>query len=174
MKKLLNLWVKLLTILFPKKIEKVDYVPLDPLPELPPEPRLTNEEKFVKLCIEGLGTDVSPDDIVKDEVGCAESISNLIKKIFPDFPILVSTRDLHNRLSLDSRFQATLDRGKGRIVVSPRTTNTFGHTGVFMDDDSIASNDSNSGKFVINYTWNSWIREFRDRRKLRIFIYKIN
>ena len=93
------------------------------------------------------------------------------KKIFPDFPILVSTRDLHNRLSLDSRFQATLDRGKGRIVVSPRTTNTFGHTGVFMDDDSIASNDSNSGKFVINYTWNSWIREFRDRRKLRIFIY---
>src|SRR3990167_6476550 len=92
---------------FPKKIEEkyMPYQPLEKLPELVKEFMPTNNEKFLKICLDALDTDPSTPDGVKDEVGCAETLSVLIKKIFPDFPILVSTKDLDWNLFSDKRFE---------------------------------------------------------------------
>lgn len=134
---------------------------------------MTNEEKFIKACVDNLDTDVSPDDIAKDEVGCAESVSNLIRKVFPDFPIILSTKDLDMKLFMDKRFRRVDLPNRGRIVISPRTAKIFGHVGVWVTNEKIASNDSRTGKFVSNYDWQSWIEEFKYKRGLKIYIYEI-
>lgn len=144
----------------------MEYVPL-------PEKKMTNEEKFIKVCQEALDTDPSTPDGVKDEVACAETMSILLKKVFPDFPTIVSTKDLDAKMFLDKRFKRMDLPNKGRIIISPRTDKKFGHVGMFLTNDRIASNDSRTGLFQGNYTWDSWVEEFKYKRGLRIFIYEL-
>ena len=149
------------------------YQPLEKLPELVKEFMPTNNEKFLKICLDALDTDPSTPDGVKDEVGCAETLSVLIKKIFPDFPILVSTKDLDWKLFSDKRFERITIPEMGCIIISPRTNTIYGHTGMFITSERIASNDSKTGLFKGNYSWNSWIKEMKDRRGLKIYLYRI-
>jgi len=46
---------------------------------------LTNTEKLCRVAISYLGKDASPKDLASDGLGCAESISNIIHEVFPDF-----------------------------------------------------------------------------------------
>lgn len=133
----------------------------------------TNMEKFIKVCLDALDTDPSTPDVVNDEVGCADTVSHLIKKIFPDFPILVSTKDLDWKLFQDKRFERTTEPERGAIVISPRTNTVYGHAGVFITNERIASNNSKTGLFQGNYDWNSWIKTFKEGRGLKIYVYKI-
>lgn len=145
----------------------MEYIPL---------PMKTNKEKFIDVCIEALDTDPSTPDTVKDEVGCADTVSFLIRKVFPDFKILVSTKDLDAKLLLDKRFERVLEPQKGDIIISPRTNTTFGHTGVFITSERIASNNSfgaKKGIFNGNYTWDEWVKEFKNKRGLRVYLYRI-
>lgn len=132
----------------------------------------TNKEKLVEIAKQSLGKDISPRNLAPQELSCAEGVSELIKKIHPDFPILVSTKELADQLKKDTRFEATLTPSVGCIVISPRTQTKNGHTGIFTKEDTIASNSSKNGKFEENYTWNSWIKAFRDKKGLRIYLYE--
>jgi hypothetical protein len=134
---------------------------------------MTNEEKLLKLAIASLDTDVSPDDLANDELGCAESLSTLIRKVLPDFPILLSTKDLDMKLFIDKRFKRVNLPNKGRIIISPRTPAKPGHCGLWITNDRIASNNSYNGLFQGNYTWESWVEEFIYKRKLHIYIYEL-
>jgi hypothetical protein len=144
-----------------------------PLP-ITKETMETNREKFLKVCQEALDTDVTPKDEVPDEVACAQTISTLIKKVFPDFPILPLTNDLFSKLKSDKRFKAVLEPGKGRIIISPRIGDTPGHVGAWITEERIASNNSRNGLFQGGYTWQSWVKEFRDRRGEKIYIFDFN
>jgi len=140
------------------------------------EPTMTNEEKLIKVCVDALGTEVTPQDRIPDEVACSEVMTTLVQKVFSDFPILPSTRDLFNKLKSDKRFKATLTPRQGVIIVSPRTPTTIGHVGTFVTDSMIASNNSfgvNKGKFTGNYSWNGWINEFRNNRNLKIYLFEV-
>jgi glycosyltransferase involved in cell wall biosynthesis len=44
--------------------------------------RMTNQEKFLKVCLEALDSDPTPQDEIKDDVSCAFTPSTLIKKVF--------------------------------------------------------------------------------------------
>src|SRR3990167_4086441 len=122
----------------PKEVE-MKYIPLHELDiELLKELEPTMQDKFLKVCLDALDTDPSTPDIVKDEFGCADTISALLKKVLPDFPIILSTRDLDFKLFSDKRFERLSEPIKGGIIVSPRTSTTFGHTGVFITSDGIA------------------------------------
>ena len=153
----------------------MEYVPLTPeiAEEIKKQLEPTMNDKFLKICLDALDTDPSTPDTVKDEVGCADTVSNLIKKVFPDFPIMVSTKDLDWKLFSDKRFERVVEPEMGCIIISPRTNTVFGHTGVFITHERIASNNSKTGLFQGNYTWDSWIKEFKTRRGLKIYIYKI-
>lgn len=163
---LLKWLVKIWQVFFPPKIEEVEFIPPKPM---------TNEEKFLKVCMDALDTDVTPKDNVPDYIACAETMSTLIKKILPDFPILASTKDLDHKMFMDKRFKRCDLPCRGRIIVSPRTKKTNGHIGIFLTNDlKIASNNSYNGKFDgQSYTWDEWIKEFKYKRKLRIYIYEI-
>ena len=148
------------------------YVPIEVLNEyIEPEP--TMDEKFLKVCLNALDTDPSTPDGVKDELGCADTLSHLIKKVFPDFPILFSTKDLDFKLFTDKRFERITEPQKGAIIVSPRTPTQTGHCGVFITGDRIASNNSKTGLFQGNYLWSSWITEFKEKKGLKIYLYKL-
>lgn len=160
-----------------------DFLQSKPVPEvLPPvlDPDLqpiihpmTNEEKFLKVCLDALDTDPTPKDEISDDVACAHTLSTLIKKVYPDFPILSSTKDLDAKLFLDKRFKRMDLPNKGRIIISPRTSAKYGHCGVWITNERIASNNSSNGLFQGNYTWESWIKEFKDKRGLKIYIYEL-
>ena len=158
---------RLLQVFFPPKIEEVEYIPL---PEIKMK---TNAEKFIEVCLNALDTEVTPQDNIPDYVACAEVISTLIKKVFPDFPMISSTKDLDMKLFMDKRFQRITEPERGVVVISPRTINVNGHVGTFITSEKIASNTSKDGIFRGNYLWNEWIREFKDRRGLKIYLYKL-
>ena len=166
MQRLLEWVAKLLRTFFPPKIEEVEFIPI----EIPME---TNQEKLIKEATKARGTDVSPKNLAPQELSCAEGVSELLRRVYPDFKIQISTAELFKQLKLDKRFKATLTPSAGCVIISPRTSDTYGHTGIFLTNDKIASNDSRKGVWEQNYTWDSWIREFRDKRGLRIYLFEL-
>lgn len=133
----------------------------------------TNNEKLIRIAQDALDTEVTPKDETPDYVACAEVVSTLIKKVFPDFPVISSTAELFQKLKADKRFKATLTPIMGCIVVSPRTASTYGHTGIFITNERIASNESKTGIFRGNYSWSSWIAEFVHKRNLHTYLFEI-
>jgi hypothetical protein len=131
----------------------------------------TNTDKLIKVAQKALDTDVTPLDNVPDRVACAESVSTLIKKVLPEFPIIASTADLYVKLKQDKRFKAVLNPVRGAIVISPRTATVNGHTGIFITNERIASNNSSTGLFQGNYFWNTWIDYFIHKRGLRVYLF---
>ena len=96
-----------------KSIIKIEgYIKPDVEPQTPQEEMLALAKKYV-------GTDASPNDVAPDELGCAESVSCLIQKIYPNFPTEVSTTKLYKRMLADSRFEKTLKLEAGNILISP-------------------------------------------------------
>jgi hypothetical protein len=162
---------QLLGILEKKSIEQKESTPL---PTPPITKHMNNKEKFIKVCLDALDTDVTPEDREPDELACSATICKLLQKVFPDFPYFPLTTDLFYKLKVDKRFKAVLEPGKGKIVISPRIGTTPGHVGVWITEDKIASNTSKTGLFQGNYMWASWIREMRDRRGLKIYIFDFN
>jgi hypothetical protein len=169
---LINVAIKLKELLVLKKT--LETPKPTPLPIINEPIMETNREKFLKVCLEALDTDVTPSDKTIDELACSESLSTLLKKVFPDFPILPLTNDLYTKLKSDKRFKAVLEPGKGRIIISPRIGATPGHVGVWITEEKIASNTSKDGIWRGNYTYPEWIKEFRDKRKERIYIFDFN
>jgi hypothetical protein len=172
LKALENWWAKFSQ---KSKIEIVEFIP-PPEPEPEPEPEPTMSDKLLKTAHSFLDKDVSEEilkkDIVPDEVACAETVSLLIKQIYKDFPILPSTRDLYNFFEKDKRFKPSV-AGIGKIIISPRTPSTYGHVGIFITETRIASNDSRTGKFIGNYTMESWKKEFEAKRGLITRVYEL-
>jgi len=179
---------------FFKNLLKVlwDFLQPKPVPEvLPPvlDPDLqpiihpmTNEEKFLKVCLDALDTRVSPDNPVPDEVSCAWDVSILISKLvdFKDFKKQASTKKLDWQLFGDKRFYRPNKAGKGRIWMYPAKTNskgeitTYGHVLVQITEDRLASNNSlgkDKGKFTGNYSIEEARKEFITKRGLTEYIY---
>ena len=145
-----------------------------PPQELPMNQELTNREKLLEAIRDSIGSDASPGDKVSDEFGCAESASNIIKKVYPNFraPIL-STKELVAELDRHPEcFERTTLPKPGCIIISPRTDTTTGHAGFFVAKDRIVSNDSATGLMQDNYSWSSWVLSFKDRKGLRIYIWE--
>lgn len=112
------------------------------------------------------GTDLS--FLVPGEVGCAEAVSRVIHEVLPDFQIVTGTATLDGILARDYRFRAVLAGEMilpGDVLVSPSGSGNGnlpnGHTGVFVEDKRIYSNDSASEKWLPNYTWQAWAARYK-------------
>ena len=111
---------------------KTYYMPKEPdtevEPNTPPVPESSPTEPLLPLNLQiyqearkWLGKEASPKDLAPDEVGCAESVSNIVNYVIPDFPAgVVSTINLKEILSKDPRFHTELNIQAGDIIVSPR------------------------------------------------------
>jgi hypothetical protein len=107
-----------------------------------------------------IGRDASPRDLAPDQLGCAESVSMIIKDVLPDFPIITGTWVLRDRLDKDVRFKKVTVPMPGDIIISPTGTVAKapfpGHVGILGADTTVMSNDSRAGKWEANYTIASW------------------
>ncbi len=105
------------------------------------------------------GRDASPLDLVNDDLGCAESVSQLIRKVIR-FPIVTGTWTLNDILKMDSRFQdANHNRSPGTIIICATGTGNGkirGHVGILGDRGIIMAADSRDGIWREGYTLGTW------------------
>jgi hypothetical protein len=124
----------------------------------------------------GLDVDVSPSDFAPDELGCAETISNLIRKIVPSFPIILGTWTLYGEFKRNSRFKRITEPETGAIIISPTGFGNGkfpGHVGIVGENGKIMSNDSKTGKFIQNYTLKTWAERYAIKGGFPIFYFKL-
>lgn len=136
----------------------------------------TPRECLLELAKENLGRDVTPDDNVPDEVACAESVSAIIKKLSPMFPIIPATWNLNKTMMASDSFESTLDLTPGNIIISPTGLGNGkirGHVGIILENNKIASNNSNTGKWEDGFTIDTWVRRYRGIGKLPIYVYEL-
>jgi len=136
------------------------------------KPVRTQKQKLIELATFALGTDISPLNLAPQEVSCSEGVSNLLSKVSDIPSSVLSTASLKTCLDDSQKFERITQPEDGCIIVSPRTATINGHTGIFLGQD-IASNDSSDGVFKKNYTYNSWIKYFKEGKGLRIYLWRL-
>lgn len=134
-----------------------------------------------KKAINHLGIDASPSDAADDVLGCAESVTEIIKQVLPDFPVILGTWTLDDRFFKDRRFMITQTPQPGDIVISPTGTSKLGrkapirgHVGIIGENNIIMSNDSYTGKWMANYTIETWRKRYQDLGGYQVTFYTFN
>jgi hypothetical protein len=133
--------------------------------------RLTDENrlKLYEAAVKALGTDASPNDVAPDELGCAETVNELVKNTFGEYINarygITSTYWLYKALKENILFKEVFIPSPGDVVISPtgygkNPAIPNGHTGIVMLGGKIASNDSRTGKFEENYTIDTWSQRY--------------
>lgn len=174
--------ITLIKNLFMKKetITEVEYIPVsltppDPQPEIPAKTPRDALYETAKVCI---GIDVSPKDIAPDELGCAESVWNILNRAFPNnvgFPLTVSTIVLFRELSKSPLYKRVETPLAGDIIISVTGTGNgrikHGHTGI-VGKYQVMSNDSNTGKWAANYTLRAWKNYFENLGGMKVYYFR--
>lgn len=124
-----------------------------------------------------LGVDASPSDLAPDELGCAETVSNVINKAGFKMPIILSTRELFNYFSREDSWAEVINPLAGDVILSPtgfggKNGITNGHTGIVGLNGVVMSNDSPTGKFLENYTLKSWEARYKIKGGYPIYFFR--
>src|SRR3990167_8666429 len=141
--------------------------------ETTPKPLMTVlQDQLYKAAFDFIGKDASPKDYAPDDLGCAESLSAVIQKAFPDirFPTLLSTRAMYDYLLKSMSFQRIVEPQKGCIILNVTGMGngkvSNGHCGIAGKNTSedgsvwVMSNRSRTGTWEVSYSINSWKRYF--------------
>lgn len=125
-----------------------------------------NRVKLYLSALQSLGVDASPLDEAHDEYGCADSVSQIVNKTFPNaIKGSVSTAELYKQLSTSKDFTKVSQFKFGDIIISPTGMGTGGlangHVGICGEDETIMSNSSATGLWTSNYTITSWVARYR-------------
>lgn len=134
----------------------------------------TPAEAILARAKELVGQDASPNNLVDNEVACAESVSTIIHSLYPNFPIITGTASLLSKLvgySNGGNWQEIDTPQAGAIIISPTGFGTnpnmpHGHTGICGENGLIYSNSSSSipaGKWEQNYTIDTWRKYFQEK-----------
>lgn len=125
--------------------------------------KMNNRTKLYEAAVSFLGADASPRDLADDELGCAESVNEIHKKVFGTYispQNILSTYRMYEALTTDPRFVKVDKPQEGTIVISPTGYSSKGakngHVGICGKNDIIMSSDSRSGLWLENYTIRSW------------------
>lgn len=128
--------------------------------------------------IQYIGIDASPADEAPDELGCADSVSKILLRVFPKvIKSSVSTAALFNQLNNSKEFSRVLRYLPGDIVISPTGMGKTGkvpngHVGIVSEKDKIMSNSSATGTWEENFTVTSWVRRYRERGGYPIYFFR--
>lgn len=122
-----------------------------------------------------LGIDVSPRDLAPDSLGCAESLTTLLKGIYPEIPIITGTYTLNEYLKSSKMFQEVKIPNPGCIILSVSGTGNGtvrGHVGIIGENDEIYSNDSHTGLWSKHLSLMLWIERYVQKGELKTYYYK--
>ncbi len=136
----------------------------------------SNTEKIYQKAKQMLGQDASPLDFVSDELGCAESVSNIISKIIK-FPIMTGTYSLNYYLKHNNNFVSfEIPKKRGTIIISPTGTGNGkirGHVGILGEYGIIMAANSANGIWSENYNLESWRKRYQDKGGFPIYFYEL-
>lgn len=135
------------------------------------------KKTLVDLAKEHIGTDASPADLAPDELGCAETVTTILKKLYPKTPIITGTWTLWDYFEKHPNWFPMQQPEPGCIIISPTGTGNGkfpGHVGIMLDDGTIASNDSFTGKFERNYDLDTWKARYQEKGGFPVYYYKFN
>ena len=96
--------------------------------------------------------------------------------MLPDFPVITGSATLWERSLSGSRLEEVTGTPQaGDIIISPTQPHRpfLGHTGIFLNDREIASNDSDGGTFEQNYTLNRWKGYYSAKGGYPVHIYRL-
>lgn len=148
---------------------------LDLLKKLLPFAAKSKSETLYQFALKYLGTDASPADLADDVVGCAETVTTILKA-YMGFPVILGTATLYSNLETNPKFKRVTVPMPGNIVLSPTgmgNGNIQGHVGFVGQNGQILSNDSYTGKFSANFTLDTWNARYRDKGGLPVLFYSI-
>ncbi len=138
-----------------------------------------NRAKLYTSALSFLGVDASPYDEAPDDVGCADSLSRIIEKTFPNVIMgSVSTAMLYKQLNASQAFVKVTEARPGDIIISPTGSAskpgsiTFGHCGIFGENEEIMSNSSATGLWTNNFTLKSWVDRYRGLGNFKIYFFR--
>lgn len=136
-------------------------------------------DKIYTAAKTAMGTHITLNPAVPDELGCAEAVSFVLKQAGIEVPQLgfAGTYDLWRWLENSKLFNRTDHPTKGGIVIAPTGTSTkgaseHGHIGVTMMY-GICSNNSSTGLFEENYSFAGWEASFSARGFTSYYYYAI-
>lgn len=126
-----------------------------------------------------IGKDASPKDDAPDELGCVDTVTTILREVYPHVPHMLSTIEFNKWLnSAASGYVRVASPQPEDIIISPTSGKKIGHVGICLENGSIASNDSgihtptNKGKFLVNYTFFAWCRYYSIKQGLPVYIYR--
>lgn len=138
-----------------------------------------NRIKLYLAAIQYLGKDASPADEAPDELGCADSVSKILKNAFKGIiKGSVSTAELFNQLNTSPYFQRVIAYKTGDIIISPTGKGKTGkipngHVGIVSENDKVMSNSSATGTWEENYTVTSWVKKYREKGGYPIYFFRV-
>ena len=134
---------------------------------------------LLDVCTANLGKDVTPKDVIDDEVACAETVTTILQMVYADMPIITGTYTLWQHMkSPTSNFVEVNEPEPGAIIISPTGTGKYGcigHVGIIDDNGIIMSNNSfgqHKGQFTQNYTFDTWTERYKNQHGMPIFFFK--
>lgn len=137
----------------------------------------TNRLKVWETANSFIGLDASPNDVAPDELGCAETVNEIVKKAL-GYPAggTVSTNQMYKALAKSTKFIKVDQALPGDIIISPTGYGTGGlpngHVGIFDTPELIMSNSSKTGTFEKNYTLTEWVKRYRNKGGYPIYFFR--
>ncbi len=133
----------------------------------------TPADEIVAVATSFLGKNPAPNDGVPNEVACVDHLCKILDMTSHGLHMkLTFTPYLFNALRISPLWRAVLTPSPGCIIVSPTTPFAEGHCGIFLTNNRIASNNSDTGLWQDNYSINAWINSFRLLKGLKVFIFE--
>ena len=163
--KLLEELRRLLTLLS-KAIVNIADEPEEIEPEGP-----TKADEVYEAAFAEIGNDLSK--LAPDELGCSEAVSKVLKKVYPSFPILISTIRLHDYMRTSTHFVSSANPIAGSVAIFPTEGKKIGHVGIWGRRGWVMSNNSggtDKGKWTANYTTFGF-KEEAAKRGLKIYYF---
>lgn len=140
------------------------------------KPMADNRLRLYEVAKQNLGKDLVP---LEDALACAGTVNAVHRKAFgKEIGGGLSTYQMYQVLRVDPRFQKTMSPLPGDVCISPTGMGDSkkirnGHVGIVMEGEKIASNNSLTGLFEINYTFASWKKRWKDTGKYPMDFFRI-
>jgi len=135
-------------------------------------------EILYRVAKSNLGKDVTPNDVVADEVACAETVNAIHKQAFGDeIGGGASTFKMWEAIKKRKDFVEVSGYEVGAIIISPTGTRnretelTHGHVGI-CGNHQIMSNNSLTGIWDTYFTKEKWEKYYRDKGAYPIYYYR--
>lgn len=135
--------------------------------------KLMQKQTILDVANAALGKDITPNDEYPDVVSCAWSLSTLENQVDSTFKRIPGTWNLNEYYAHNPKFTRTTAAKPGtRFICATTPGHPFpAHCGVMMEDGTIATNDSRTGKFMKNYDEKTFRRRYEEIGGYEIHMY---